>query len=228
MLILANGQPTGQATDRLMDQVWSLSPAARELAIQTGMELHDALAEERKSEREEQVRRVVGAGYNEVYDKVREEERKRHEAVVREQTAKLDTIGQELKTWGRAYMDTYLDWFAGGGSPRSLASTSAAIKGAIDDFHDSLELIENRVGKEVSHFERSELLYGALRWLATTYRDAKTGGRSCPDLDESCRKASGFRYIAHQSDNYGTVLFRLRGHLAPQNGPTERAPCLLG
>jgi hypothetical protein len=38
-----------------------------------------------------------------------------------------------------------------------------------------------------------------LRWLATTYHGAKTGV-SRPDLVESCRRARGFRYAAHQSE----------------------------
>lgn len=43
-------------------------------------------------------------------------------------------------------------------------------------------------------------LYAALRFLATTYRDARLGLAPCPDLDAECRRQSGFWYRPHQSD----------------------------
>ena len=74
-----------------------------------------------------------------------------------------------------------------------------AVKAAADDFKDRLKIIENRVEKEAAYFDRPELLYGVLRWLATTYHTTKTGV-SCSDLVASCRRASGFRYAPHQSE----------------------------
>jgi hypothetical protein len=74
-----------------------------------------------------------------------------------------------------------------------------AVEAAAHEFKDRLKIIENRIEKDAGYFDRPELLYGALRWLATTYHGAKAG-LTCPDLDESCRRVSGFRYTAHQSE----------------------------
>ena len=74
-----------------------------------------------------------------------------------------------------------------------------AIKAAANDFKDRLTIMENRIEKDAGYFDRPELLYGVLRWLATAYHGAKNGV-SCPDLVESCRRASGFRYTPHQSE----------------------------
>jgi hypothetical protein len=195
--------------ERIKRKVRALPPAQRELAIQTGMELHDALAEKRAKEHEERIQRKVAELYDEALRKAREEEgkarddeRKKHEAIVREHLTAMDEVIKARDAWRRAYLYTYLDWFAGGGSPPSRIPMSAdkVVQLALVDFHDRLEVIESRVGKEVSHFEHPELLYGALRWLATTYHDAKTRTVSCPDLEKSCRLASGFRYAWSQSE----------------------------
>ena len=44
-------------------------------------------------------------------------------------------------------------------------------------------------------------LMGAMEWLATTYYDAKTGRKTCADLDRSLRETvPGWSYSPHQSD----------------------------
>jgi hypothetical protein len=207
------------------------------------MELHDALAEKRAKEHEERIQRKVTELYDEALRNAREEEgtrredeRKKHEIVVREHFTAMDEIIKERDAWRRAYLDTYLDWLAGGGSPRSRIPMSAdkVIQLALNDLHERLEVIESRVGKEVSHFDRPELLYGALRWLATTYYEAKTRTVSCPDLEKSCRLASGFRYAWSQSEvtmgqysaDYEIKLrgkvVKLREHLAYGTGRDPR------
>lgn len=50
-----------------------------------------------------------------------------------------------------------------------------------------------------SPFRDPAALYLALRFLATTYREARRGHRACADLDKACREACGFTYSAHQS-----------------------------
>jgi hypothetical protein len=213
---------------RIKRKVRALPPAQRELAIQTGMELHDALAEKRAKEHEERIQRKVAELYDEALRKAREEEgkarddeRKKHEAVVGEHLTAMGEVIKARDAWRRAYLSTYLDWFAGGGSPPSRIPMSAdkVVQLGLVDFHERLEVIESRVGKEVSHFEHPELLYGALRWLATTYHDAKTRTVSCPDLEKSCRLASGFRYAWSQSEvtmgQYNSDYeIKLRGRVA--------------
>ena len=104
-------------------KVRAMKPAARELAIQTGMELHDAFAEERAEKRKQEIRSIFES----------------------EWASKRD------------------------------------------------ELYKQASEEQANRF--AERVYGALRWLATTYHGAKTGV-SCPDLVASCRRASGFRYKA--------------------------------
>lgn len=65
----------------------------------------------------------------------------------------------------------------------------------------------------------------ALRFLATTYRDAKMDVARCSDLDGACKDLSGFGYVAHQSEvtvgkyaneyetHWNGRRFRLESHL---------------
>jgi hypothetical protein len=66
------------------------------------MELHDALAEKRAKEHEERIQRKVGELYDEALrrareeeGKAREDEREKHEAVVREHLTAMDEIIKE-------------------------------------------------------------------------------------------------------------------------------------
>lgn len=126
---------------------------------------------------------------------------KRFAEKIAEADRKASEYLSDLVSLRRAYLTTYLGWFAEGGSPESqgLITSMEAIEIAACEFKNRLTILDNRVEKDARHFHHPELLYGALRWLATTYHDAKTGV-SCPNLDGSCRRASGFRYTAHQSD----------------------------
>jgi hypothetical protein len=106
-----------------------------------------------------------------------------------------------------------------------IEDADSAIKTAKKDFRGQLTFLDGRIEKDASLFEEQELLYAALRWLATTYRDARTGTASRSDLDKSCRETCQFRYTAHQSDitmsmfasDYEVTFrgekFRLREHI---------------
>jgi hypothetical protein len=88
-----------------------------------------------------------------------------------------------------------------------------------------LTVLDGRIEKDANLFEEPELLYAALKWLATIYRDAKAGIERCSDLDKSCREACQFRYTAHQSETtmgmfasdyevtYRGAKFKLREHI---------------
>jgi hypothetical protein len=187
-------------------KVQALPPAARELAIQTGMELHDALAEERAEKRKEEIKSLVEKEWASKYDKLYKQISEEHANRFTDRVAKVDKKARgylsDLVRWRQAYLATYVAWFAADGSPEPQGRLTLmdAIEAAAHEFKVQLAIIENRVEKDAGHFYRPELLYGALRWLATTYRDAKIGVRSCPDLEKSCRRASGFSYTAHQSE----------------------------
>jgi hypothetical protein len=182
-------------------KIGALTPAARELAIQTGMELHDALADKRKQEIRSMVEKEWASKYGELYKKVSDEQANRFAERVAEVGRKAREYQSDVVRWRRAYLTTYLAGFASGKppEPQGCLTSMEAVEAATHDFKDRLKIIESRVEKDAGHFDQPELLYGVLRWLATTYHGAKTGV-NCPDLDESCRRASGFRYAAHQSE----------------------------
>jgi hypothetical protein len=185
-------------------KIRALPPAARELAIATGMELHDSYTEFNDKRIEERIDQL----YNEVEAEVHGRMRQQFAAFVREALQATD-LGRALAeaeedagAFRRHYLRTWLEWFASGGDPRpgECLSVPVVINLALDEFTDRLDVLRSRVAKDAEHFRRPEQFYGALRWLATTYIDSKTGIAPCPELDASCRAACGFRYIAHQSD----------------------------
>jgi hypothetical protein len=111
---------------------------------------------------------------------------------------------EEIRRWRRMYLQALRNQSTGHGDvdldEAVIEDASGAIALARTDFATTMEIIEGRVSKEALLFEQPELLYAALKWLATTYRDAKAGTERCSDLDKSCREACEFRYNAHQSE----------------------------
>ena len=214
-------------------KIGAMQPATRELAIQTGMELYDALAEKYKQDIQSMVDKDWASKRAALYKQVSEEQSRRFakqiaeaDSRARECQAELDRNRREYQAeadrktrehrsevtrWRRAYLAMYLAAFASGGLPNAQGcclTATEAVEAAASDFKAHLTIIENRVQKEAGYFERPELLYGVLQWLATTYHGAKTGV-SCPNFVESCRRASGFQYSAHQSNinHDGAVRF---------------------
>lgn len=70
-----------------------------------------------------------------------------------------------------------------------------------DEFSDRIAFPLNAKSElERSEFADIEGFYEAIRWLATSFWEAKSGQRSVPDLDKVCREACGFRYAPDQSE----------------------------
>jgi hypothetical protein len=137
---------------------------------------------------------------------------------------------EEVRQWKQMYLQQLR-----GTAPASSDKNSAieaviedaesTIKTAAKDFRGRLTVLDGRIEKDANLFEEPELLYAALKWLATTYRDAKAGIERCADLDKSCRETCQFRYTAHQSEitmgmfasdyevTYRGVKFQLREHV---------------
>jgi hypothetical protein len=180
-------------TESLKRKVRALKPAARELAIQTGMELHDPLAEERAEKHKQEIQALVekawASKYDELYKRLYEEQANRFAERVAEVDRKAREHLSDLVRWRQAYLATYVAWFADGGSPESQGriTSKEAVEAAAHEFKDRLKIIDNRVEKEAAYFYRPELLYGVLRWLATTYHAAKTGGGKWVKLKEHVR-----------------------------------------
>lgn len=85
------------------------------------------------------------------------------------------------------------------------ATLTDAVERILSEYGPDAEETRVRIPKNVrggitDEFEDAESAYDALKWLATTFVDAKRGEERCPNLDLSCRRNSGFGYNAHQSD----------------------------
>jgi hypothetical protein len=187
----------------------SLSPAARDLAMQTGMEVQeqlDGLNEQRLRDFfEENCDRIAA----EVEEDIRNEQHTFVQQRIKEILSETD-VGQRLlererdvSSLTRLYVETWLGWLASGGSPKSsgcVGSTQCLLL-AMEVFRDRMLVLETRVRKrDVECFTHPERLYGALQWLTTVYLESKRGITPCADLDASCRAACGFRYVPHQSE----------------------------
>jgi uncharacterized coiled-coil DUF342 family protein len=85
-------------------KIRALKPGARELAIQTGMELHDALAEKRKQEIRSTVQKEWSSKYGELYDKISREQADRHAEQIAEVNRKAHKYHSQMVKWRRAYL----------------------------------------------------------------------------------------------------------------------------
>ena len=136
---------------------------------------------------------------------------------------------EEVRQWKQMYLQALRASAIGPeGEPSEeqvIEDAESAIDAARKDFAGQLEFVDGRISKESFQFEEPELLYSALKWLATTYWNARAGTQRCSDLDKACREACQFRYNAHQSEitmgmyateyevSYGGTKVRLKEHL---------------
>ena len=136
----------------------------------------------------------------------------------------------EVRQWKQMYLQLLRSSPAAGSDEKAdieavIDDAESAIKTAAKDFKGRLTFIDGRIEKDAALSDEPELLYASLKWLATTYRDAKAGVERCSDLDKSCRETCQFRYTAHQSDitmgmfasdyevTYRGAKFKLREHI---------------
>ena len=102
----------------------------------------------------------------------------------------------------------------------------AAVLEYVDDrWPEALRIVLNSSSDRKLIFDRPHQLFVALEWLATTYRSAKIGLQSVPDLQASLAQACGWDYVPHQSEvtmgkyrsDYETtdngIKFRLEPHV---------------
>jgi len=109
-----------RAAAAMKRKIEAMSPAARELAISTGMELHDGAAEFTRARWDETIDRIYDEIAAELFDQHRQEAVK----VIRAQLAESD-LGQAVldaedqsDKMSRAYLATWLGWFAAAGAHR--------------------------------------------------------------------------------------------------------------
>lgn len=83
-----------------------------------------------------------------------------------------------------------------------LEYVKAAVELATERFRDRLLFQCNSESTiEDNPFKWPEQVWKALEWLATSYYDSRIGLATNPDLDVSCREASGMWYKTSQHDN---------------------------
>ena len=137
----------GAAAESIKRKIKAMKPAAHELAIQTGMELQDALAEKRKQEIRSMVETEWASKCDELYKRVSEDQVNRFAERVAEVDRKAREYQSDVVRWRRAYLTTYLAEFASGRSPehQGRLTSMEAVEAAAQDFKDRLKIIENRV-----------------------------------------------------------------------------------
>lgn len=81
-----------------------------------------------------------------------------------------------------------------------LGSVNDALQRVLQEHPNALIPAFNSASRWKDYpYEDPEAVYKALKFLATTYRDARAGRSSCPDLDMTLRSLCGFQYRGHQA-----------------------------
>jgi len=81
-----------------------------------------------------------------------------------------------------------------------VESVADAVARAREQFDELVFALNGQSDVDANPYESGEEVYAALEWLATTYYQARTGTKSCPDFDISIRETSGWWYQGHQSE----------------------------
>lgn len=80
-------------------------------------------------------------------------------------------------------------------------SMMEAARRVLDEFESRIVFpLNSKSELERSQFEDVEGFFQGLRWLATTFWEAKSGESPLADLDRACREACGFKYAARQAE----------------------------
>jgi hypothetical protein len=112
----------------------------------------------------------------------------------------------EAESWRRAYIEAMRASKGQAADAMALAtlpptSVKDVVQRIEQEFKDHIVFALNRRSQvDDNPFEDTENLYEALRFLGTTYLQAREGHEPCADLGVACREASGFFYEPHQSD----------------------------
>ena len=85
--------------------------------------------------------------------------------------------------------------------PTQFASVAHVLEVAEARFAGRLLFKFNSASDRGSAYDAPDDVWNAIEWLATTYYDSRTGRVSVPNLGDSLREVSRFRYTPHQSDN---------------------------
>jgi len=124
-----------------------------------------------------------------------------------ERTKEVRRLESEVENYRNA-----LEFIGGDTADQALAENISSVSDALDVFakeHSDKVIFawNSKSDAETSPYEDAPSVLKALRWVATTYHDARTGNRRCSDLEKSFReKVEGWSYETHQSK--GTMNHR--------------------
>ena len=123
--------------------------------------------------------------------------------------SRLTARENDAETWRLAYEEqSRIPRMTVKDVPTRIENVSDAVRYAEDMFPDRLLLKTNSKSQVRDNpFEKPEDVWEALKWLATSYRDARAGVSSVPDFDLSVREACGWQY---KSDQHETTRNKYR------------------
>ena len=123
--------------------------------------------------------------------------------------SRLTAAENDVETWRLAYEEeSQIPRMTVKDVPMRIENVSDAVRYAGDMFPDRLLLKTNSKSQVRDNpFEKPEDVWEALKWLATSYRDARAGVSSVPDFDLSVRETCGWQY---KSDQHETTRNKYR------------------
>lgn len=84
---------------------------------------------------------------------------------------------------------------------QQFKDVSEALEKAEQLYAEKVVILGSAMRKESLHFQKPEMVFKAMQWLALDYRRSKLGEAHCSNLDISCRTDVGMFYRPHQSKN---------------------------
>ena len=123
--------------------------------------------------------------------------------------SRLTARENDAETWRLAYEEeSRIPRMTVKDVPMHIENVSDAVRYAEDMYPDRLLLKTNSKSQVRDNpFEKPEDVWEALKWLATSYCDARAGVSSIPDFDLSVREACGWQY---KSDQHETTRNKYR------------------
>ena len=85
-------------------------------------------------------------------------------------------------------------------SPPDFGDVASVVDFVENRWPDGLRFALNNTSDRKMYFDQPNQVYSALEWLATTYRNSKTGEKSVSNLDVSLFTTCGWRYRPFQPD----------------------------
>ena len=117
---------------------------------------------------------------------------KGYQALKQEHTDLQDEAEEAVRKYGETQEEL--------ASPPDFGDVASVLDFAEDRWPNELRLALNNNSDHKLYFDQPNQVYSALEWLATTYRNAKTGEKPVGNLDVSLFTTCGWRYRPFQPD----------------------------